>query len=238
MSSTVLNFTLKWFINSLQKIGHCIYVLFNEQTKLFLSFESAENVPNICIPIPENGGLIKFSIGTLSAREILVKKIEIEFPAELQLTDPDGGTFFEPNSNNRDDSLPFRLTWEGKHTIGPKRLVAFAVKARFVDNILKRNIRITVYAQKQTVSYTGFERLGPIQVHSEMKSVISTASHIRGLGIPPLYGCALIQPNLINSGITLEGQAPVVGPVVVHQQFMDGTVSSHQVLIKRKKDGG
>jgi len=93
VSSTVLNFTLKWFINSLQKIGHCIYVLFNEQTKLFLSFESAENVPNICIPIPENGGLIKFSIGTLSAREILVKKIEIEFPAELQLTDPDGGTF-------------------------------------------------------------------------------------------------------------------------------------------------
>jgi hypothetical protein len=182
-----------------------------------------------------NEGLIKFAIGTHSLREIYIKKIEIEFPAELQLSDPDGGSFFESKLIGRDDALPFQLTWHGNHPIGPRRRVFFAIKGRFAENILERKIRINLYAQKEAIGHSGFQRLGPIQVHSEERNVTSTLSPIRGLEIPPLHGCAIIQPFLVKNSLTLNAQAPIVGPVVVHQQMMDGTSSSHQFFIKGKK---
>jgi hypothetical protein len=234
VSGTLLGFTLKRALNLVNGTVQRLYAHFKDQTEVFLTFERAEACPN-SIPMIANEGLIKFAIGTHSSQEIYIKKIEIEFPAELQLSDPDGGSFFESNLIARNDALPFQLTWHGNHPIGPLRRVIFAVKGRFSENIVERKIRFTIYAQKQTIGCTRFQYIGPIQVYSEEKNVTSTSSPIRGLEIPPLHGCSLIQPFLVNSGLTVSAQAPIVGPVVVHQQLIDGTSSTHQFFIKGKK---
>lgn len=219
----------------LKSLGRWLFAFKTDQTTIeIIGLSSPTQSPSfLLINTDQNGdGKLIFGITTKSEQPVELVKLTIDYSAPLQLLDPGNIGFFS-TSGTGDETLPFRLYWEGSIDLRRMIIHAFALITRFPSGSSQLPIRISVHARVQKSSIGGFIEHGRTQLTSNMHRIVRTSEPV-GLIVPPKHSYTSSQPYLIQSAHYVSTDAKEIAPLLVHEQLADGTVSSELVDISKK----
>lgn len=181
-----------------------LYGLCADQTHIEIVAPFAANWPSRSLPVPvdERGeGLLLFGVTTRSERPVEIIRIEVDYAAPLQLLDPGNRGFFV-GSSALDPELPFRMYWEGRVVVRSDLQQAFALTARFPDQVDEQLIRISVHARRQHSTIGGFVAQGRLRVTTIEYRARPTSEPVLSLPVPPKGSLTTPQPFLIEGAVT------------------------------------
>lgn len=220
----------------LKSFGKWLLAFMVDQTKIvIIGSSSPTQSPNsLLINTDQYGkGELIFGITTKSVQPVELVKLTIDYSAPLQLFDPINMGFFSMSSTG-DETLPFRIYWEGSIELQQMIIHAFALTTQFPIGSSQLPIRISAHARVQKLSIGGFTEHGRTQLTSSIHRIVRTPEPV-GLAVPPKHSFTSSQPFILQSALYVSSGAKDIAPLLVHEQLTDGTVSSELVDISNSR---
>jgi hypothetical protein len=226
-------------LGPVKTFGKWLYTFATDQTKIKIVGASSPTLSSdsLLINVDQNGvGSLLFGISTKSDQPVDLMKLAIDYSSPLQLFDPKKMGFFSI-SRSGDDTLPFRVCWEGNIELREMVINAFALSTHFPLGTDQLPIRISTQARVVKSTIGGFVEHGRAQATTQMLRIVRTNVPV-GLQVAPQHSLTSSQPYLIQSAQYVTTDAESIAPLLVHQQFDDGTVSSELFHIQGTRPGG
>jgi len=206
-----------------------LYNLAVDQTLITIEGQAVLGEPDKLFAVVDRGnrsGYLNFSILTSAEGEVELLSIQISYTAPLQLTDPGNRGFFK-GAMVSDQTYPFALVWTGNVIIRKDLLQMFAVETHFPTSLSEAHVTFKIRSRRIKQSIGGYRSYGREHERVLEQTIHLTNKPITGLRLPPKTGFSTPQRFFVESGMTLGGQKGD-GPILVHQRFDDGTVSTEE----------
>jgi hypothetical protein len=191
--------------------------------------EHAREWPKHYLPVHDDGtggGPLIFIVTSASKRSVEITRIEVDYAAPLQVTDPGNRGFFR-HSTTHDLRLPFRVYWEGNEEVSWNLQQEFQLVARSPYPEREQTVRISVYARRRHHPLGGFLTFGRLRITRVEFQAHFTCIQLYTV-LPPKCTVTSPQPFVIESGRSMLGPG---GSLIAHEVLADGSTSSTPIVL-------
>lgn len=192
--------TLQWLVQWLRSIT-------SDHTRIHIIGKHVDRKYSDALVVENDStdmGVLVFGITTRSKHQVEILKVEIDFPATMQLTDPKKMGFFQGEESG-DPNLPVRVSCGHRLKIRPRLISVFALIAQFPPHVRKITARISVEARLIRDIREGVETTGSIQKTRKTTSIVLSNERSLRIEIPGEHTLTTSQPFLIMCGLHANG---------------------------------